>query len=213
MQPRFITLEGGEGAGKSTQARLLAACLSQLGHRVTLTREPGGAPGAEAIRHLLVTGETGRWMPRAEALLHFAAREEHLVHTIRPALARGEWVICDRFVDSSFAYQGAALGLGRDFIETLRNLIVGEDMPILTLILDIDAAQGMARASERANAKDSQREDRYERMDAQFHETLRQAFLSIASTDPRRCAVIDAAQSEEAVAKQIWNTISSRLVL
>lgn len=222
-QSRFITLEGGEGAGKSTQARLLAAHLSQLGHRVTLTREPGGAPGAEAIRHLLVTGETGRWTPRAEALLHFAAREEHLVHTVRPALVRGEWVICDRFVDSSFAYQGAALGLGRDFIESLRKLVVGEDMPVLTLILDIDVTQGMARASGRANAKDIHKEnhsredrfkeDRYERMDAKFHETLRQAFLSIASADPRRCAVIDAAQSEEAVAKQIWNTVSSRLGL
>lgn len=204
---RFITLEGGEGAGKSTQIKLLAERLAGRGHRVVTTREPGGAPGAEIIRGLLVTGETGRWAPRTEALLHFAAREEHLARTIRPALARGDWVISDRFVDSTMAYQGMAQGLGADFIDRLRELVVGEDMPALTLILDIDPETGLRRAGKRANGG----EDRYERMDIAFHKTLRQAFVGIAKKEPDRCVLIDATGSEEDVATAIWAAVEARL--
>lgn len=213
--PRFITLEGGEGAGKSTQARALAARLSERGHRVTITREPGGAEGAEAIRQLLVTGETGRWTPLSEALLHFAAREDHLAHTIRPALSRGEWVICDRFVDSTFAYQGMAQGLGSETIKTLSRMVIGEDMPALTVILDLPPEIGLARANGRVivdkSAGSPPTEDRYERMDRQFHQTLRGAFLSIAEAEPERCVVVDATLDEAEVARQIWHSVTSRL--
>lgn len=209
-QPRFITLEGGEGAGKSTQARALRARLEALGHEVVLTREPGGAPGAEAIRHLLVTGDTGRWTPLAETLLHFAAREDHLAHTIRPALARGAWVISDRFVDSTFAYQGGAQGVGEETVETLSALVIGADMPALTIMLDLPVDIGLARAHIRAGV-DNSGEDRYERMEQEFHQTLRNAFLSIAKAQPERCVVIDASQSEDEVARQIWHSVTSRL--
>ncbi|MEN6544234.1 dTMP kinase [Parvibaculum sp.] len=209
-QPRFITLEGGEGAGKSTQARALRGRLEALGHEVILTREPGGAPGAEAIRHLLVTGDTGRWSPLAETLLHFAAREDHLTHTIRPALARGAWVVSDRFVDSTFAYQGGAQGVGEEAVRQLSKLVVGEDMPALTIILDLPVDIGLARAHRRAGV-DNSGEDRYERMEQAFHHTLREAFLAIARAQPERCVVIDASQSEEEVARQIWHSVTSRL--
>ena len=203
---RFITLEGGEGAGKSTQIRLLAQRLTDAGHRVVTTREPGGAPGAEAIRELLVTGETGRWAPKTEALLHFAAREEHLARTIRPALERGDWVISDRFVDSTMAYQGVAQKLGAEFINELKALVVGDDMPALTLILDLAPETGLARAGRRAEG-----EDRYERMDIEFHKTLRQAFLDIAKNEPERCVVINAERSETEVAEAIWAVVRGQL--
>lgn len=204
---RFITLEGGEGAGKSTQVKRLAAKLEATGYRVVVTREPGGAPGAEAIRELLVKGDTGRWAPRTEALLHFAAREEHLARTIRPALDRGDWVISDRFVDSTMAYQGVAQGLGAEFITRLRDLVVRDDMPALTLILDLPPELGLARAAGRTNDG----EDRYERMKLEFHQILRQAFLDIAKSEPGRCAVIDAAQDEDRVAEAIWTETKTRL--
>jgi dTMP kinase len=204
-QSRFITLEGGEGAGKSTQAHKLAARLMERGHRVTLTREPGGAPGAEIIRELLVSGDTGRWTPLAETLLHFAAREEHLVRTIRPALVRGDWVICDRFIDSTFAYQGAAQGSSRETIAALGKIVIGDDMPGLTLILDLPVDVGLSRAHHRGG------EDRYERMGTGFHETLRSAFLAIAEAEPQRCVLIDASLDEENVARQIWHSVTSRL--
>jgi len=211
--PRFITLEGGEGTGKSTQARRLGARLEELGHKVTLTREPGGSPGAEAIRQLLVTGEPNRWTPLGETLLHFAARQEHLARTIRPALARDEWVICDRFVDSTMAYQGAAQGFDQSAITRLADLVIGQTMPSLTLILDLPVDIGLARAASRAgvNPAPHDGEDRYERMGKAFHETLRQSFLEIARAAPQRCAIINAAQSEEQVAVQIWHTVTSRL--
>jgi dTMP kinase len=204
---RFITLEGGEGAGKSTQIRRLAAKLEAKGHAVVTTREPGGAPGAEAIRELLVEGDTGRWTARTEALLHFAAREEHLARTIRPALGRGDWVISDRFVDSTMAYQGVAQGLGPEFIGKLRALVVGDDMPELTLVLDLAPEIGLSRAKGRGTAG----EDRYERMELEFHRTLRQAFLDIAKSEPDRCAVIDATQSEETVSADIWAILQARM--
>jgi dTMP kinase len=203
--PRFITLEGGEGAGKSTQIRRLAARLTGLGHQVTLTREPGGSPGAEAIRALLVTGDVARWSPLGETLLHFAARQEHLAATIRPALARGEFVLCDRFVDSTFAYQGAAQGLDPSVIAQLATLVIGDTMPDLTLVLDLPVEIGLARAGARGG------EDRYERMGAAFHETLRQTFLARASAEPNRCVVIDATASEDEVERQIWHSVTLRL--
>lgn len=203
---RFITLEGGEGAGKSTQVRLLAAKLEQQGHKVVVTREPGGAPGAEAIRRLIVNGDTDRWTPKTEALLMFAAREDHLAQTIRPALARDEWVVCDRFVDSTMAYQGVAQGLGSKFVNDLRELVVGNDMPALTLVLDLSPETGLARAGRRANG-----EDRYERMEIEFHQTLRQAFLNIAKNEPERCVVIDAERGEAEVAEAIWAVVRGYL--
>ena len=205
---RFITLEGGEGAGKSTQIQRLAERLRERGATVCVTREPGGAPGAEAIRQLLVTGETTRWSPKSEALLHFAARAEHLERTIRPALARGEWVISDRFTDSTIAYQGPGVGL--EFINQLKELVVGTDMPALTLILDLPVEAGLARAKLR-QGKENSAEDRYERMGTEFQEGLRQAFLNIAKNEPERCVVIDASGTEETVAAAIWKTAESRL--
>ena len=211
---RFITLEGGEGAGKSTQARLLAAKLEEKGHRVTITREPGGAPGAELIRKLIVDGDADRWTPRTEALLIFAAREDHLSRTIRPALERGEWVICDRFIDSTRAYQGAAQGLDRQVIEKLSEIVIGEDMPALTLMLDLPVEAGLARAGKRVeDAEAGVTEDRYEKMEIEFHQTLRRAFLDIARAEPGRCAVIDAGKSEVEVAAAIWAEGGTRLAL
>lgn len=209
---RFITFEGGEGAGKSTQVRLLAARLVAAGHRVVVTREPGGAPAAEAIRQLLVTGDTARWTAKAEALLHFAAREEHLTQTIRPALDRGDWIISDRFVDSTMAYQGAAQGLGAEFINQLKQMIVGGDMPALTFVLDLPVETGLGRAGRRLTENGGGAgEDRYERMDLEFHETLRQAFLSIAKNEPARCVVIDASRGEEEIAEAVWTCVRDRL--
>lgn len=209
-QARFITLEGGEGAGKSTQIQRLAERLRARGATVCVTREPGGAAGAEAIRQLLVTGETTRWSPKSEALLHFAARAEHLERTIKPALARGEWVISDRFVDSTLAYQGP--GVGVEFVNKLKEMVVGADMPALTLILDLAVETGLARAKSRQGL-DNSAEDRYERMGSDFHERLRQAFLNIAKNEPERCVVIDASGTEEAVAATIWKTAENRLLL
>ncbi|MDP2122942.1 MAG: dTMP kinase [Parvibaculum sp.] len=207
-QARFITLEGGEGAGKSTQIQRLAEKLRERGETVCVTREPGGAAGAEAIRQLLVTGETTRWSAKTEALLHFAARADHLERTIRPALARGEWVISDRFVDSTLAYQGQGVGL--EFINELKEMVVGADMPALTLILDLPVEQGLARAKSR-QGQDNSAEDRYERMGLAFHEGLRQAFLNIAKNEPERCVVIDASGAPAAVATAIWQAVEQRL--
>tara|TARA_R110000868_G_scaffold83126_12_gene234935 strand:- start:1296 stop:1922 length:627 start_codon:yes stop_codon:yes gene_type:complete len=203
--PRFITLEGGEGAGKSTQITRLADALKAAGHSVTQTREPGGSPGAEAIRALLVTGEAARWTPLGETLLHFAARQDHLERTIRPALARGDFVLCDRFIDSTFAYQGAAQGLDPAHIAALSELVIGPTMPDLTFILDLPVEIGLARAASRGG------EDRYERMGAAFHETLRQTFLTRARAEPDRCVIIDASAAPDEVARQIWHSVTLRL--
>lgn len=206
---RFITLEGGEGAGKSTQLRRLAERLKSLGQTVTMTREPGGSAGAEAIRSLLVTGETARWSPLGETLLHFAARQEHLVHTIRPALARGDWVLCDRFIDSTFAYQGAAQGLAPQTIATLGKMVVGETMPALTIILDLPVDIGLSRATTPETAQGA--ENRYERMGTAFHETLRHTFLTRAKAEPERCVIIDATAGMDEVETQIWHHVKARL--
>lgn len=201
----FITLEGGEGSGKSTQVQLLARALSARGIEVTVTREPGGAPGAEQIRALLVNGETGRWDPLSEALLHYAARREHLRHTVLPALAGGRWVVCDRFADSTMAYQGYGHGLGREVIAALHEAVVGDLAPDLTLILDIPVENGLGRAASRGG------EDRYERMDRKFHDRLREGFLDIARREPRRCAIIDAAGTVDEVRAAILAVVHARL--
>ncbi len=205
---RFITFEGGEGAGKSTQIRLLAEALEKAGHTVLQTREPGGSPGAEEIRSLLVTGESDRWTGMTEVLLHFAARADHLERVIRPALAAGTWVLCDRFVDSSVAYQGVAQGLGTDVLQDLTRLVVADTMPDLTLILDLPVEDGLARAGSRGDG-----EDRYEKMGQAFHKTLRQAFLDIAGSAPDRCKVIDATDKIDAVHQAIWSETAARFKL
>lgn len=204
---KFVTFEGGEGAGKTTQLKRLADALRSAGHEVTTTREPGGSPGAEDIRALLVTGEPGRWDAETEALLHTAARRDHLVRTVWPALAQGQWVICDRFVDSTMAYQGYGHGVSREVIAGLTRLAIGDFKPDLTVILDISVTDGLGRALGRGGA-----EDRYERMDRAFHERLRQGFLDIARADSDRCVVIDAARDADAVHQDIVKAVKSRLL-
>lgn len=197
---RFITVEGGEGSGKTTQARLLFEALNNAGIPTLLTREPGGTDGAEDIRALLVRGETGRWDRITETLLYFAARRDHVHKFIRPALDRGEWVICDRFTDSTCAYQGYGHGVQLELIHGLHRLILGEFNPDLTLIFDIDAEQGIARAHAREGSiQHRSAEDRYERMGAIFHKNVRRGFIEIAKAEDKRCAVIPAAGSVESI--------------
>lgn len=203
---RFITFEGGEGAGKSTQLRLLAEALAEAHAEVVPTREPGGAEGAEEIRKLLVTGEPGRWDAAAEALLHFAARRDHLVRTVWPALERGAWVLSDRFADSTMAYQGYAQGLGREAVATLYRLVVGDFAPDLTIVLDVPAERGLARAGTRGHD-----ETRYERMGDAFHARLREAFLDIARREPARCVVVDGSGAIETVAAAVRQVVRERL--
>jgi dTMP kinase len=204
----FITFEGGEGSGKSVQTRLLADALTAKGLPVTLTREPGGTPGAEAIRALLVTGAANRWTAETETLLFAAARAEHLARLVRPRRQAGDWIICDRFMDSTRAYQGAAGGVPADFIAALENLVVGADRPDLTLILDLDVQAGLARAAARGGV-----ETRFEGKDVAFHERLRAAYRKIAATELGRCTVIDAAGSIDTVQKTIWTVVSGRFGL
>jgi dTMP kinase len=210
LQPRgrFITLEGGEGVGKSVQARRLEERLTALGLPVVRTREPGGSPGAEALREAILTGFAADFNPSAQALLFSAARVDHLDKTILPALARGHWVISDRFADSTRAYQGAAGNLPREFIASLERLTVGANEPDLTLVLDLDPPVGLRRATKRRQTGPA---DRFESEGLPFHETLRRSFLDIAAAEPRRCAVIDANQREDRVAAAIWAAVESRL--
>lgn len=207
-QARFITLEGGEGAGKSTQIKHLCAALDARAIRAVTTREPGGAPGAEQIRKLLVEGEPGRWEPMTETLLLFAARADHIARTIKPALEIGHWVISDRFTDSTYAYQGAGRGLDRETIRRIEAVSIGDFKPDLTLILDLPTDVGLARANARGP-----HESRFEKFDGRFHEKLRQAFLDIAQRNAHRCKVIDATGSEEEVAHKIWAALSKRFDL
>ena len=202
---RFITLEGGEGAGKSTQAKKLAAALRKHGIGSVMTREPGGSPGAEEIRELIVHGEPGRWDTLTETLLIFAARADHVRRTIKPALAAGQWVICDRFTDSTFAYQGAGRGMARETIRRLDALVLHDFRPDLTLVLDLPVDVGLARTNSRGGGA-----TRFEKFDLEFHERLRQAFLSIARRNPDRCVVIDASQSPGDVAADIWKAVAKR---
>jgi dTMP kinase len=203
---RFITFEGGEGAGKSTQIALLAERLRGAGRALVTTREPGGSPGAEALRALLLTGDADRWSPVSETLLMYAARRDHIERVIAPALARGEWVLCDRFADSTRAYQGGAGGAPAALIEALETQVLGDTRPDLTLILDLPVEAGLARAHGRAGA-----EMRFEAKGEAFHQRLRQAFLAIAEQEPDRCVVIDAAGSVDAVASAIWQAVEARL--
>ena len=205
---RFITFEGGEGSGKSTQAGRLAERLRAQGIEVLLTREPGGSAGAEAIRQLVVNGEGERWSPLTEVLLMFAARNDHLERTIRPALAAGHWVICDRFADSSRAYQGGGGGVPQPFIEQLDRAVVDDDQPDLTLIFDLPVEEGLERAFGRGLF-----ETRFESKGLGFHERLRQTFRDIAAHHPERCRLIDARGTEEEVAGRVWSTIEAALPL
>lgn len=203
---KFITLEGGEGAGKSTQARRLVQRLRDLGHEVVQTREPGGSPGAEDIRNLVLNGEAERWSPRTETLMMFAARSDHLERTIRPALDAGAWVVCDRFADSSRAYQGAGGGVPLDFIEQLDAAIVGADQPDLTLVFDLPVELGLERAFGRGLF-----EVRFESKGLAFHQRLRAGFQRIARDHAERCVIIDAAGDEDAVEARVWAAVQDRL--
>ena len=200
---RLITLEGGEGTGKSAQCARLLNRLRAHGRRAIATREPGGTPEAEAVRALLVENapEPRTWDATSEALLHFAARRSHATRVIEPALARGDWVVCDRFVDSTMAYQGYAMGLGRAAVEALHRLVLDGMSPDLTLILDLPVADGLGRARSRGT------ESRYEMRDTAFHEAVRQAFLDIARREPGRCTVIDARGGIDAVAAVIERAV------
>jgi len=203
---RFITFEGGEGAGKSTQVRILADRLRGAGLEVVATREPGGSPGAEAIRGLLVTGDVDRWSPASEALLMYAARRDHIERTIRPALERGAWVVSDRFADSTRAYQGAGGGVPPGLVAALESFVLEDTRPDLTLILDLPVALGLERAGLRGGG-----EARFEAKGAAFHQRLRDGFLDIARAEPNRCAVLDASQAPEAVSAAVWSTVAARL--
>ena len=203
---KFITFEGGEGGGKSTQLALLAKALETAGIEVLTTREPGGTPGAEEIRNLLVRGTTDRWPAMSEVLLNFAARVDHVEKAIMPALESGVWVLCDRFTDSTLAYQGGGHGLGIDRIKGICRDILGDFAPDLTFVLDIPVEEGLARAFGRAGT-----EDRYERMDLGFHTRIRDTFLAISKAEPDRCAIIDATQSVDDVQRDICAEVSHRL--
>jgi len=205
---RFITLEGGEGAGKSVQAKRLEGNLKSLGLDVVRTREPGGSPDAEALREAILSGFAAQFGPEGEALLFAAARIDHLDQTILPALRRGAWVVCDRFADSTRAYQGAAGNRPPAFIARLEQVVVGTNAPDLTLILDIPAEAGLKRAAKRRGKGGA---DRFEGEALAFHQTLRRAFLDIARAEPQRCAVIDALKSQKDVAADIWATVEARL--
>ena len=205
MTGRFITLEGGEGTGKSTQARRLASALEAQGKRCVVTREPGGSPGAEEIRALLVNGLPGRWDALTETLLVFAARADHVERTIRPALKANKFVVCDRFTDSTYAYQGVGRDMPRETIRRIESIVLEDFKPDLTLVLDLPVETGLARAKSRGAA-----ESRFENFDAAFHERLRQAFLDIAKRAPDRCVLIDASGSEDDVASAIWDAVERR---
>lgn len=203
---KFITFEGGEGAGKSTQIKLLGTALKARGIDVVQTREPGGAPQAEVLRELLISGDTDRWSPSAEALLNYAARDDHLRTTIRPALERGAWVLCDRFSDSTRAYQGLAGELGLDMIDAIDRQVVGKTVPDLTLIMNIAPETGLQRAHDRGDA------NRFENKGLAFHKKLQTAFLQIAETYPDRCVVIEASGEIEEISNAIWEAVESRVL-
>ena len=205
---RFITLEGGDGAGKTVQAARLRDTLEAAGlGSVLLTREPGGSPGAEEIRKLLVSGPVKRWEPLAEAMLHAAARRDHLLHTIKPTLERGLWVISDRFVDSMIVYQGYGQGADLEVLESLSALSLGGFEPDLTVVLDIPVAEGLRRAGKRAGS------NRYERMGTEFHERVREGFLARARAEPERFAVVDATADTDTVGRAILRAVLERLTV
>jgi dTMP kinase len=204
---RFITFEGGEGAGKSTQLRRLAERLRAAGREVVATREPGGSPGAEAIRELVLNGAADRWSPVTETLLMYAARRDHIERVIAPALARGAWVVCDRFADSTRAYQGAGGGTDPALIAALEAQVLDDARPDLTLVFDLAPETGLARAHARGG------EMRFESKGLAFHQRLRDGFLAIARAEPDRCVVLDAAAAMDAVEQAVWSIVRERLGL
>ena len=209
MAGYFISFEGGEGSGKTTQIKLLVSWLAAQGleEKTRVTREPGGTPSAEAVRSLLVEGATDRWLPATEAMLMSASRHEHVEHVLRPALAAGEIVLCDRYNDSTSVYQGVVGGVPSDAIDALNNLACGGLVPDLTILLDIDVADGLSRA----DARDSS-ENRFETKGITFHQNVRAAFLSLAEASPGRFAVIDAARDTTVIHDDIIDIISPRLL-
>jgi dTMP kinase len=208
MRGRFITFEGGEGTGKSTHAAMLAQRLKELGIGVALTREPGGSPGAEIIRHVLLSGAAQPLGPDTEAMLFAAARDDHVRNTILPALNRGKWVICDRFADSTRVYQGALGHVDARLIQALERVTLGDLKPDLTFVLDVPADVGLARATKRRGAGGA---DRFESEDAEFHQKLRKAYLELAAREVDRCVAIDATAPKPEVAERIWTIVMSRL--
>jgi dTMP kinase len=208
MQGKFITFEGGEGTGKSTQAAMLALRLESLGLGVQLTREPGGSPGAEIIRHVLLTGAAKPLGADVEAILFAAARDDHVQCTILPALRSGKWVVCDRFADSTRVYQGILGHVDQKLLNVLERVSIGELAPDLTVILDLPVQVGLERAKLR---RGNVAADRFEGEGADFHEKLREAYLGIAAREPDRCVIIDANAAKEAVASAIWQVVQSRL--
>lgn len=207
----FITLEGGEGSGKSTLIKRLVGRLTTIGYSVVTTREPGGTSGAEEIRNLLVKGSAERWDVASEICLFYAAREDHLYRLIRPALNAGKIVICDRFFDSTRAYQGQLGERETNIIRALEENIVGPTMPDITLILDIDVETGLNRANSRNNIDGDEKEGRFEAKKIEFHQKLRDAYLEIARHEPERCKVIDATQSPDAIEMIAMEIISNKL--
>lgn len=205
MTGRFISFEGGEGSGKSTQSKLLCDALAKNGVAHQATREPGGSAGAEKIRSLLVSGDVDSWDAETETLLFYAARMDHVKHVIRPALAQGKHVVCDRFADSTRVYQGVGKDVAAQYIQMLHRMTVGNFMPDLTLIFDIDPEEGLKRAASRSG-----NETRFESMDLDFHHRIRAGFLAIAQEEPARCVVLNAAQDKAALHKQVVELVTNR---
>lgn len=205
MSGKFITLEGGEGVGKSTQVKALAAALRERGIEVLVTREPGGSEGAERIRDLLLTGTDERWSPQAEALLFAAARADHVAKTIRPALDGGQWVLSDRFVDSSLAYQGGAAGLGIEAVREINAFGIGDDFPDRTLILELKDG------ADRARARDGDESDRIGGRSDAYHHKVATAFHIIAAEEPERVKLVDASGSAEEVTARLLEAIQDLL--
>jgi len=211
MAGKFITFEGGEGVGKSTQIKRLAERLEAAGRAVVVTREPGGTPMAEEIRGMLLAGLAEELGPDGEAVLFAAARADHVERVIRPALRAGKWVLSDRFSDSTRVYQGVGGGADGGILSALDRVAVGRTQPDLTIILDLAVEIGLARAARRIEGT-GKPPDRFERDELALHEARRQAFLTIAGVEPERCVVVDAAQSEEATAHDVWQAVAARLI-
>ena len=210
MVGKFITFEGGEGAGKSTQIRHLAAHLTECGIRIAVTREPGGTPAAEAIRDFILGGSASAMGAEAEALLFAAARADHVEHVIRPALAGNVWVLCDRFTDSTRVYQGAEGGVPPETLAALERIAVGESRPSLTILLDVPPEVGLARVKAR-HAETGAGPDRFDSEALDLHARRRAAFLALAESDPERYLVVDATRDEKAIADEIWRNVTARL--
>jgi dTMP kinase len=208
LRGRFITFEGGEGSGKSTHAERLAERLEKLGLDVVLTREPGGSPGAEIIRHVLLSGAAKPLGPETETILFAAARDDHVRVVIRPAIIAGKWVVCDRFIDSTRVYQGMLGNVDMKLIHGLERVTVGAAMPDLTFIIDVPANIGLARASHR---RGGDAPDRFEAESLQFHENLRHAYLALAEEEPRRIVVVDGRAPKDIVADRIFAQVTERL--